>query len=1732
MSRHWGAIPSRSIWLAVVAALFLSIGAAGDWYDPIRGVDYWKEDWRKRSIYQLQIDRFDTLNPELNECTALRDLTRYCGGTWAGLESRLDYLKGMNFEAIMLSPTVEQAPGGYHGYWPSDYYGVNQHFGTDQDLKRMTKKYEDAGVRVMMDIVANHVGYGDYSYFNPFNQPDDFHNCTGCGHYVYWDCSVPPNLTVWQNRNCRLAGLPDLDQNNTAVLEQLLDWIQWMRGEFGFSGIRIDALSNLDPWFGQRLTKAVGLFALGELPTASDRLAWALSPITEYMDLDVGLGLFDFLSIDPFRNVFYGQWRCFEGFGTPWNGLGNISCDYSKAMDPFRPLPLRSARRLHDVWQAFNDANIPQNFLGRFLDNADFQRICSIDPSLTVLRNALAHLFLQEGMPILYYGTEQNAGGIGPNLDDYQSREPLWITTGFDTANPTYRFIRMLNWYRWKLGIWDLHLIPLYVDDNFFAYSRGQNLVLIVTNGLAELPALVAMQNLTAGIKICGVHGIQGCYKADDQGRLLLNVTSHEPQLLVQQSYKRSEDFFWPLDARQVHWKPPLIVTCVTVAASAALALLVYYSGRLIIRRMVAARRIPPLPISRQNSSAPLRSQQSTTAPPSHQSSGSLTRLLRPLGMRRNTSFSQDTPFRAMSFTRDLFADNPEEGRAQSARARAAAVNFLPEDTASLQSRRASDTLSAATVARAMRAVAAAPAGARPQEETPDVFFDTLDTLEEEEIAAGAGAALTATVPIHESSMHLLETNAESSSGGLTRVRSLSQLHMTALSAEVDRESECEAVSAWQRVTNYTQELSQMELHVALEYTVPHLDHNNDLMYGGLGKMVDIFIRHSDRPIAVCAPVYKPFYAEDGKLDQLKPVLSFEVLVGNDRHKVSILATTLGDTVAFFLIQAEIFASRTRSTIYTFQTEEEQLTFFSVYNQSVAKVISAFGFHAVQMHDYHAGASLLYLPIKGRPKILYVAHNSDYNGIWPLGSKHRRQHLYSMLNLAITPDITRQLEHEGNINFIKVIVAQLMAFQQGHGVVAVSPRYATRIVRKFSVLWQLPPARVQGIINGIDGLPDPVGDVRALLNSKQEAKLEFQRKHDMAVGAEYQLMTFIGRLTHQKGSDLMAGAAHGILRANKTAQIAVAGPVGDRNGETARKLLEQVAKSFPGRVWNQAGQYIEGENKELLSKATDFFLCPSRFEPCGLTDIEFGRAGALIIGHDTGGLGKMPGFYFKEDLDNAEALAARLVQASTDALHASHHHKLGMVFDAVNREFPPGVMVEGYRKVWTEIEDFMLPPSKDKLVTEKESTTYNVLWQADNLPFQASGEKGISLKTLRSAVANLTLIFMQTALQLPAVFTFVFYLVTRNVGNIDYTADARRAWSNLGGEGFQVAFTLFIVYGVAGLLWQGVSLITRARTYLVLASLSFFIGSLGALWCTYIQQASFAVTLAAFALAPSSGPVIAYCFLDLNNRISVSNWGPALMGLSDGIRQIVMFVAMLVIFLNTGNEIAVRGYQIAAIVLLVMATWLVLFCGSRLLPQVYSYHTLRFKTQWRSLVFGRKTWYYLVIVSAIDAFLIVLVASAIYARAGEHLLHLYAMLFFATAAVAIILVAWVLTRQILHRIPILRQMRIIALLPGVMVAQMACALWGQKLVWIIIAGTVLQVGIVRVHIIGVLALHTLSSREMLAVVLSIQTLFGSIGIGLGGFVGYIVGLGTTSIYIDIGITGAFEAFANRVTMLW
>ena len=79
-------------------------------------------------------------------------------------------------------------------------------------------------------------------------------------------------------------------------------------------------------------------------------------------------------------------------------------------------------------------------------------------------------------------------------------------------------------------------------------------------------------------------------------------------------------------------------------------------------------------------------------------------------------------------------------------------------------------------------------------------------------------------------------------------------------------------------------------------------------------------------------------------------------------------------------------------------------------------------------------------------------------------------------------------------------------------------------------------------------------------------------------------------------------------------QFAVGGPIGDTWGAAARERLKELAAAHPGRVWNGAGQYVSGAAKDCLVLAADFCLCPSRFEPCGLVDIEFGWQARRIMG--------------------------------------------------------------------------------------------------------------------------------------------------------------------------------------------------------------------------------------------------------------------------------------------------------------------------------------------------------------------------------------------------------------------------------------------------------------------------------------------------------------------------------------
>jgi alpha-amylase len=84
----------------------------------------------------------------------------------------------MGFDAIWISPPVDNSNGGYHGYWARHWYEINSNFGSADDLKALVSAAHAKGIWVMVDVVANHVAPigTDYGQISPFNQSSHYHS--------------------------------------------------------------------------------------------------------------------------------------------------------------------------------------------------------------------------------------------------------------------------------------------------------------------------------------------------------------------------------------------------------------------------------------------------------------------------------------------------------------------------------------------------------------------------------------------------------------------------------------------------------------------------------------------------------------------------------------------------------------------------------------------------------------------------------------------------------------------------------------------------------------------------------------------------------------------------------------------------------------------------------------------------------------------------------------------------------------------------------------------------------------------------------------------------------------------------------------------------------------------------------------------------------------------------------------------------------------------------------------------------------------------------------------------------------------------------------------------------------------------------------------------------------------------------------------------------------------------
>ena len=265
-------------------------------------------------------------------------------------------------------------------------------------------------------------------------------------------------------------------------------------------------------------------------------------------------------------------------------------------------------------------------------------------------------------------------------------------------------------------------------------------------------------------------------------------------------------------------------------------------------------------------------------------------------------------------------------------------------------------------------------------------------------------------------------------------------------------------------------------------------------------------------------------------------------------------------------------------------------------------------------HDWHAGLALAYLSVQParRPRTVFTIHNLAYQGLFPLDQAR---------DLDLPPSLTtyQGLEFHGQGNFMK---AGLMWADR---INTVSPRYAQEIcTAEFGCGLQgvLSGRRAQlsGLLNGVDyQVWDPAAD-RYLdqhysagnPGNKAQGKADLQKVAGLKVDAGAPLFAVVSRLTDQKGMDLVLAALAELL--SQGGQLALLG-TGEHSLE---RQFEAAARANPGRVSVRI-DYDEALAHRLIA-AADVILVPSRFEPCGLTQLYGLRYGTLPLVRRVGGL--------------------------------------------------------------------------------------------------------------------------------------------------------------------------------------------------------------------------------------------------------------------------------------------------------------------------------------------------------------------------------------------------------------------------------------------------------------------------------------------------------------------------------
>ncbi len=523
-------------------------------------------------MYLIMPDRFANGDPSNDDPAVSKGLTDrsktrfYHGGDLAGVRQKLPYLKSLGITAIWLNPIYDnnnqlnrkemydgQPMADYHGYGATDFYGVEEHFGTLPEFKQLVDDAHAQGIKIILDMVANHTG-PYHPWVKDAPTPTWLHGTDAKHINNIWQTWAIADLSANDEvkRNA-LDGwfvdiLPDLNQDDPEVARYIIQNSLWWVAMSGMDGIRQDTWQYVPRTFWRDWMTAIRrefpkLKVLGEVADGDPAHVAFFEGGRAQAD-----GIDDLVDMQYDYPVFYPMRRAF-GEGAPLRDVVQMLAHDRLYRDPNN---LVTFVDLHDVSRFMNDK-------GATTDG---------------LKLAYTFLLTTRGTPMLYYGDEIGlAGGNDPdNRRDFPGGWREDTRDAFEASGRTAAeqdvFTHVQKLLALRTANTDLRTAKtehLVVTLQQFVYRRGNTIVAINNDTVAA--TLRVPVGLLGGdaLGICGAPRPEGAgvsVTIPKRGGCVFSVTSEKvpgPSLGLA-GYRKMHMAFPStfVDARNVEvWLPP-----------------------------------------------------------------------------------------------------------------------------------------------------------------------------------------------------------------------------------------------------------------------------------------------------------------------------------------------------------------------------------------------------------------------------------------------------------------------------------------------------------------------------------------------------------------------------------------------------------------------------------------------------------------------------------------------------------------------------------------------------------------------------------------------------------------------------------------------------------------------------------------------------------------------------------------------------------------------------------------------------------------------------------------------------------------------------------------------------------------------------------------------------------------------------------------------------------------------